>query len=121
MEPFASIVVAESFGEIFVNNCVRQGLLPAQLTRDRIAAPAAIIARGESSAVLTVDLPARTIVADGAAPFAFAISDGPRHRLLNGLDEIEETLRLESAIERWEAADRVERPWIHLPLRPAVA
>ena len=43
----------------------------------------------------------------------FTIQEGRRRNLLLGLDEIGQTLAHDADIERFQAADRVRRPWIY--------
>ncbi|MFH6786956.1 MULTISPECIES: 3-isopropylmalate dehydratase small subunit [Methylobacterium] len=102
-------VVAESFGDIFFNNCFQNGLLPVVLPKeaiDRLAAEAT------SGAPLTVDLVAREVRAPSGAVVPFAIDPQRRQALLEGLDEIGATLTREAEIAQWQARDRAARPWI---------
>ena len=92
-------VVAESFGEIFYNNCVRNGVLPVQLSR------AVIDGLGRE---VSIDLPAQTV--DG---HRFEIADGDKRMLVEGLDAVDLTLAHEADIEAWEAADRARRLWAY--------
>jgi 3-isopropylmalate/(R)-2-methylmalate dehydratase small subunit len=109
-------IVAASFGDIFYNNCFKNGVLPAKLAQADVDALLALIA-DPSRATLAVDLHAQTITgADGEAR-RFEVTQYYRDALLNGLDEISATL---SRIDRIDAAERAylaERPW--LAARPA--
>ena len=104
-------VVAPSFADIFRNNAISSGLVPAQVTAEGSARLFAALAADEAAEV-TVDLAART-VSVGDVRAEFALSDFARWRLLEGLDDIALTLRYEGAISAYE----VNRPnW-----RPTVA
>jgi 3-isopropylmalate/(R)-2-methylmalate dehydratase small subunit len=103
-------VIAPSFGDIFYNNCLQNGLLPVRLDADDIARIAS--AAGEGASV-TVDLRKQEIRAPGLAPVAFEFDGAQRDALLAGLDEIDQTLRLREAIDRFRAADRMTRPWAY--------
>ncbi len=94
-------VVAPSFADIFRNNAISAGLVPAQVTDEAVTRLfAALAADPEQQA--TVDVAARTVqVGDLSEPFALA--DFARWRLLEGLDDIGLTLRHEGAIEAFEA------------------
>ena len=93
-------VLAPSFGDIFAGNAVKDGLLPVEL-------PAAAIAQlwdrieADPSATVTVDLVEKQ-VAIGVSSWAFAVDDGVRRRLLEGLDDIALTLRFRDKIESFE-------------------
>ena len=97
-------VIAESFAPIFFNNCIRNGLLPVRLKREKIDAM-----RGRS---VKVDLAAQT--ADG---HHFDIGDEAKMMLLEGLDAIDLTLKHREAIMAWQAEDRKARPWVYLEKR----
>jgi 3-isopropylmalate/(R)-2-methylmalate dehydratase small subunit len=67
---------------------------------------------------ITVDLERSMIVAPDGTRFPFAIDAGRREALLQGLDEIGQTLRREGEIAAFQAGDRLRRPWIYeLPQR----
>jgi 3-isopropylmalate/(R)-2-methylmalate dehydratase small subunit len=88
-------IVAPSFGDIFYFNCTKSGLLPVALAED--AVKEVMQARRA-----TVDLEAREVRWNGASA-AFEIDDEIRHRLLQGLDDVSETLAKLDAIEAFEA------------------
>jgi 3-isopropylmalate/(R)-2-methylmalate dehydratase small subunit len=89
------VVVAPSFGDIFRTNCLQVGLLPVVLPEEQAKA---LAAQG-SGAELAVDLEAQTI-----GPYAFDFDPFERHRLLEGLDDVDLTLRHEDEIAAFEAA-----------------
>ena len=95
-------VIAESFGDIFYNNCFQNGLLPVRLPANDIAM------LGQT---VEVDLE-KQMVRSGSHTFPFNIEPIRREALLEGLDEISRTLKSASIIAQWEENDRVERPWI---------
>jgi 3-isopropylmalate/(R)-2-methylmalate dehydratase small subunit len=104
-------IIARSFGEIFYANCLRNGLLP-------IALPAAsydtllTLGLAERPITLTVDLARCEITADGAAVISFEIDPSRRHALLEGLDQLGETLLSLHDIAAFQEQDRVKRPWV---------
>ena len=100
-------VIAESFGDIFFNNCFQNGMLPIRLDPSVIARLAA------TPGPVTVDLAAQVVVA-GNDRVAFDIEPMRRTALLEGLDEIGLTLQHAAAIASYQAADRAERPWVWL-------
>jgi 3-isopropylmalate/(R)-2-methylmalate dehydratase small subunit len=104
-------VIAPSFGAIFRDNAVRNGLLPVALPADCIDDLARRATDPAAPLVLTVDLEACRISGDGIAlPFGFDAHE--REMLLQGLDAIALTWRRRAEIEAFEAADRRRRPWI---------
>ena len=100
-------VVAESFGDIFFNNCFQNGMLPIRLD------PAVIARLAATPGPVTVDL-ARQVVVAGNDRVAFEIEPMRRTALLEGLDEIGLTLQHAAAIASYQATDRAERPWVWL-------
>jgi 3-isopropylmalate/(R)-2-methylmalate dehydratase small subunit len=93
-------VVAESFADIFFNNCTKIGLLPVRLAGEDVRA---LMKAGDAE----IDLEALEVRFDGRAiPFEF--DDETRRRLLEGLDDIALTLGQTDAIEAYEAER--ERP-----------
>jgi 3-isopropylmalate/(R)-2-methylmalate dehydratase small subunit len=107
-------VIAPSFASIFHNNCFKNGLLPVTLPDavvDKILAELA----ARPGAEMTVDLVAGTVTAPDGTVHAFAIDPARRAALLEGLDEIGETLRHAAAIDAFQAADRRRRPWAWAP------
>ena len=102
-------VVAESFGEIFAANCVRNGLLAIQLRAAEIAG----LAIAAEAGPLIADLSAQTI-GRGSHVIPFAIDRSIKERLLNGWDEIDTILSRSSAdIDTFEARQRLAQPWLY--------
>ncbi|ASL47036.1 3-isopropylmalate dehydratase small subunit 1 [Burkholderia sp. AD24] len=105
-------VIAPSFGDIFFNNCLQNGLLPVCLDVKSIESLAAAAADGEP---LEVDLRALEIRANGRAPIPFEFDTARRTVLLEGLDEVDQTLRLAADIDAFRREDRARRAWAYLP------
>jgi 3-isopropylmalate/(R)-2-methylmalate dehydratase small subunit len=103
-------VIAPSFGDIFFNNCVNNGLLPLVLPAEQVAALAAEATPG--AATFIVDLPGQTVTAPSGRVFRFDIDPGRKLKLIKGLDAIGETLEHEAAITAYEVRARQERPWL---------
>jgi 3-isopropylmalate/(R)-2-methylmalate dehydratase small subunit len=96
-------IVAPSFADIFRSNCTKIGLLPVELSAEECRS---IAAAGEAQ----VDLAGQEVRWSGGMA-SFAIDEGTKHRLLNGLDDIGTTLRQADAIDRFEAA-REASGWV---------
>lgn len=103
------IVVAESFGDIFFNNCFQNGMLPIVLPKAQVDSLAEA-ARG--GARVTIDLVSQQVTSPTGEAFGFDIDAQRRQALLEGLDEIGRTFKLGGEIEAWQARDRLERPWV---------
>lgn len=104
------VVIAPRFGDIFYNNCLRNGLLPALVTdEDARALRAALAAAADPS--LTVDLEAQRIVGVGI-DVAFTVDPFWRECLLQGVDEIGLALRMLPQIEAFEREYRQQVPWL---------
>ena len=102
-------VIADSFGDIFFNNCFQNGMLPVRLPAETVGRLAQ--AEGE----ITVDLAAQAVVSADGEHAPFIIEPMRRTAMLEGLDEIGLTLKHQAAITHYQDADRVERPWVWLP------
>jgi 3-isopropylmalate/(R)-2-methylmalate dehydratase small subunit len=97
-------VVSQKFGDIFRNNCTKQGLLPVEV--DPETATALIDAvTSDPELEITIDVARGTLEAPAAGITAtFALDEFTRERLLNGWDEIGLTLRHSSDIESYETS-----------------
>lgn len=96
-------VVAESFGDIFFSNALKNGLVPVRLPEAACAGLRAALASAPG-AEITVDLQSGTLTAPDGATHGFTIPAFNRDCLLRGLDEIGLTLTLLPEIEAFEAA-----------------
>jgi 3-isopropylmalate/(R)-2-methylmalate dehydratase small subunit len=99
------VVIAPSFGDIFLSNAVQVGLVPVTVPANEVKALMAAVGDG---ADLTVDLETRTIVDPAGRTIAFEIDPFVRTCLLEGLDAIGRTLQQEREIAAFE--ERVPRP-----------
>ena len=105
-------VIAPSFGDIFYNNCLQNGLLPVRIDADAVRRIASVAASGTP---VEVDLRALEIRVPGLAAIAFEFDRAQQQALLEGLDEIDQTLRLAATIDSFRSADRGARRWAYLP------
>src|SRR5260221_3186481 len=104
-------VLAPSFGDIFYNNCLKNGLLPIVLLDfqvDHLFSEAA----AHAPMKLTIDLPAQTVAAANAKPMKFEIGATQQTNLINGWDEIGLTLRHADEIKAYEEKRKKQEPWI---------
>ncbi|CDY73604.1 3-isopropylmalate dehydratase small subunit [Caballeronia glathei] len=103
-------VIAPSFGDIFYANCLQNGLLPIVLDAPSIARLADIAKDGTP---LEVDLRALEIRAPGVPTQRFEFDQARQQALIEGLDEIDQTLRMKAGIDAFRAADRGARSWAY--------
>jgi 3-isopropylmalate/(R)-2-methylmalate dehydratase small subunit len=96
-------VVAPSFGDIFRNNSINAGLVPAKVTEEGVARLFAALSANPDAEV-AVDVAAREVTIPSAGlNEPFELADYAQWRLLEGLDDIGLTLRHEEAITAFEA------------------
>lgn len=93
-------VIAESFGDIFFSNALKNSLLPVRLAA---AAVAELQARAEAGEPFSVDLEAEQVEVGGQV-YRFSIPAFARTCMLEGLDEIGITLKYLPEITAFEAA-----------------
>jgi 3-isopropylmalate/(R)-2-methylmalate dehydratase small subunit len=106
-------VIAPSFGDIFAQNAVKNGLLPGIVADADVSELGSLIA-ADPALPVTVDLERQTI-ARGNRTFAFSIDEVSRNQLLNGWDDMDVTESYRAQIAAFKEADRERRPWIRPP------
>jgi 3-isopropylmalate/(R)-2-methylmalate dehydratase small subunit len=105
-------VIAPSFGAIFANNCIRNGVLPLVLDADAVAGIASWVDQAPSVNKVSIDLPAQEL-ATGERCYSFDIEAGAKRALVEGLDEIALTQAHWDAIEKFHRARKADRPWLY--------
>lgn len=103
-------VIAPSFADIFYGNCFKNGILPIVLPQEQIDLLLDDAARG-ANAVISIDLEKQEIRGPDGGCIRFDIDPFRKHCLLNGLDDIGQTLRHSEAIDSFEARARLSQPW----------
>jgi 3-isopropylmalate/(R)-2-methylmalate dehydratase small subunit len=93
-------VIAPSFGDIFLTNSLKIGLLPVQLAAGEVRA-LLDLAQEQPGVEATIDLEAQHVTA-GDLSYGFEIDPFSKHCLLRGLDEISLTLAHEPEITAYE-------------------
>jgi 3-isopropylmalate/(R)-2-methylmalate dehydratase small subunit len=105
-------IIAPGFGAIFANNCVRNGLLPVVLDEAEVRSLADWVAADPQAHQPLIDLEAQR-VEGGPVACAFALDEGARRMLLEGLDAIALTLTRGDAIRAFHERRREQRPWLY--------
>ena len=104
-------IIASSFGDIFFNNCFKNGMLPLRITSPEDLERIAVEARAGHE--IEVDLIAQAIRdANGNELAKFDVESFRRHCLINGLDDIGLTMQLEDKINKFEERRTRETPWL---------
>ena len=105
-------VIAPDFADIFHNNCFKNGVLPVRLPRE-ICEKLMEDAKLGGNARISVDLERQVVVRPNGEEIAFQIDPLRRHLMLNGLDDIGQTMQHAPAIDGFEARQRVAQPWLY--------
>ena len=107
------VIVAPSFGSIFYNNCIQNGILPVVLETEKIRELQTFVELNPAVNQLIVDLRATTITAGSNTKYRFYIESSNQQNLLQGIDAIESTLKLMPSIEAFEKNDNQIRSWVY--------
>jgi 3-isopropylmalate/(R)-2-methylmalate dehydratase small subunit len=106
-------IIAPSYGEIFYNNSLKNGLLPVVLGAGEVDQLFHEVAAFPGFR-LVIDLAEQTVATvDGASVFRFDIDPSRKHCLLHGLDEIGTTLQHADEIRAFEAQHQARQPWLY--------
>jgi 3-isopropylmalate/(R)-2-methylmalate dehydratase small subunit len=103
-------VISTSFGDIFYNNCFKNGILPIKVSPEDLEKLFDDADRG-ANATLTIDLPKQEIRGPDGGTVKFEIDPFRKHCLLNGLDDIGLTMVKADQISGYEQKVKAERPW----------
>ena len=106
-------VIAPSFADIFHNNCFKNGILPIVLPKDQVDLLLREAADAEDP-TFTIDLDRQEIHRPtGNEVYKFDIDPHKKHCLLNGLDDIGQTMERKTKIDNFEARQRAAEPWLY--------
>ncbi len=103
-------VIAPSFADIFHNNCFKNGILPIRLPRE-VCDVLMEDARLGGNARITVDLARQVVIRPSGEEIHFEIDPFRKHLLLNGLDDIGQTMQRAPKIEGFEEDRKTAQPW----------
>ena len=102
-------VIASSFGDIFYNNCFKNGVLPIVLNKDQIQD--LFLQYENSGSDMTINLETK-LIDTGNNQISFDVDDNLLERIIYGLDDVDITLKHKDLIKRFEEERMKEKPWI---------
>ena len=103
-------VIAESFADIFYNNCFKNGLLALCLKKSEISKIFDNF-NEDSAQSIEIDL-INQVLYYGDSEFKFELDDYKKKCLLEGLDEIGASLKFTDQIKSFEKNYQIKNPWL---------
>jgi 3-isopropylmalate/(R)-2-methylmalate dehydratase small subunit len=105
-------LIAPSYGEIFYNNSLKNGLLPIVLAETEVDSLFHDV-EAFPGFRLVIDLEQQSVsTMDGSKVFRFEIDPSRKHSLTHGLDEIGTTLQHADEIRAFEDKHKSRQPWL---------
>lgn len=106
-------IIAPSYADIFFNNSYKNGLLPIVLPEDVVAQLFDAVQSTEGYR-LQIDLERQVVITPSHGELTFDVEPFRKHSLLNGLDEIGQTLQKADQIGQFEAQRLERHPWLQV-------
>ena len=103
-------VIASSFGDIFYNNCFKNGVLPIKLPKEQIEE--LFSQTQDATNEITVSLDAKKLTS-AAVEYSFEVEDNLLERIIYGLDDVDITLQDKDVIREFEDSRMKSKPWIY--------
>ena len=103
-------VIASSFGDIFYNNCFKNGVLPIVLSKDNIKDLFQIFENTSSNIKILLD---KKLIKLNDKEISFKVDNNLLERIIFGLDDVDITLKNKEAIKIFENKRMIEKPWIY--------
>ena len=104
-------VISTSFADIFYNNCFKNGILPIILPKKERDLLMDDALKGSNS-ILTVNLENQEIKRPDGSIITFDVDQFKKKCLLNGLDDIELTMKKLDKITSFEDSYFLKFPWL---------
>ena len=104
------VVLASSFGDIFYNNCFKNGVLPLKLKKTEIEKLFSLST--DSPVSISVNIKDKVILFKDKLSIYFDLDDNLAERIIYGLDEIDITLKDSKLIKKFEEHRKENNPWI---------
>ena len=105
-------VIASSFGDIFYNNCFKNGVLPIKLDKNQIEQIFVLVK--EDAVEFSIDIQKRIIHLNDNNKVNFEVEDFLIDRIIYGLDDVDITLNEKDSIANFESKRRETKPWIYI-------
>ena len=105
-------VIASSFGDIFYNNCFKNGVLPIKLDKNQIEQIFVLVKK--DAVEFSIDLQKRIIHLNDNNKVNFEVEDFLIDRIIYGLDDVDITLNEKDSIANFESKRRETKPWIYI-------
>ncbi len=104
------VVIASSFGDIFYNNCFKNGVLPLKLKKTEIEELFSLST--DNPVTISVNIKDKVILFKDKLSIYFDLDDNLAERIIYGLDEIDITLKDSELIKKFEEHRKENNPWI---------
>ena len=108
------VIIAPSFGAIFFTNCIRNGLLPVVLDEKIISTLSNQVVLSPQDNRINIDIESCLVTGPDGVDHLFELQAGDRAMLMEGLDAIDVTMKLDSDINTFKTMDLLKRPWAYL-------
>ena len=101
-------VISSSFADIFYNNCFKNGILPIQIPEEKVIELSSYSKRKEE---IEINLKKQEIYF-GNKVIKFELDDFKKKCLIEGLDDIDLSMKKIEQIDNYEKMISSEKPWI---------
>jgi 3-isopropylmalate/(R)-2-methylmalate dehydratase small subunit len=103
-------VIASSFGDIFYNNCFKNGVLPIILSKVDVEN---LFQESKCSPLDIEIFLEKKLIKSNDREINFEVDNNLLERIIFGLDDVDITLRNKEAISVYEEKRMIEKPWIY--------
>jgi 3-isopropylmalate/(R)-2-methylmalate dehydratase small subunit len=103
-------VIASSFGDIFYNNCFKNGVLPIILSKDDVENLFQVFKSSPLDIEIFLE---KKLIKSNDREINFEVDNNLLERIIFGLDDVDITLRNKEAISTYEEKRMIEKPWIY--------
>ena len=103
-------VIASSFGDIFYNNCFKNGVLPIILSKDDVENLFQVFKSSPLDIEIFLE---KKLIKSNDKEINFEVDNNLLERIIFGLDDVDITLRNKEAISAYEEKRMIEKPWIY--------
>ena len=105
-------VIASSFGDIFYNNCFKNGVLPIKLEKENIEKLFDLVKK--EAVEFSINLQQRIIHLNDKDKIKFKVDAHLIDRIIFGLDDVDISLKEKDKIMLFEKNRKISKPWIYV-------